>query len=127
MKPIEEILKEVEEYEKLKGEATQGEWVLPEEEIKEGMNWHRLYTKEGFKGVCKPTHPTWTHHQRDVTFIAYAHNWSPETIIRELVAEIKLMASHIDYYKTDELLNVIEGQKAEMADLKKEIKRLRGE
>ncbi len=69
MKPIEEILKEVEEYEKLKAEAC----------------------------ICLPSETLWSEGSAD--FVAFALEWSPETIIRELVAVVGAQTEIIKAYE----------------------------
>jgi len=92
MKPIEEILKEVEEYEKLKSEATQGEWyyITSSEAICSIAN--------DTNGIVPNKNSKWSALSEDAAFIAYAHNWSPETIIRELVEENKRLNNVLFYH-----------------------------
>lgn len=69
MKPIEEILKEVEEYEKLKAEAC----------------------------ICLPSETLWS--EASNKFVTFSLEWSPETIIRELVAVVGAQTEIIKAYE----------------------------
>lgn len=68
MKPIEEILKEVEEYEKLKAEAC----------------------------ICLPSETLWS--EASNKFVTFSLEWTPETIIRELVEENKRLNNVLFYH-----------------------------
>jgi len=68
MKPIEEILKEVEEYEKLKAEAC----------------------------ICLPSETLWS--EGSNKFVTFSLEWTPETIIRELVEENKRLNNVLFYH-----------------------------
>ncbi len=68
MKPIEEILKEVEEYEKLKAEAC----------------------------ICLPSETLWS--EASNKFVTFSLEWTPETIIRELVERNKRLNNVLFYH-----------------------------
>ncbi len=68
MKTIEEILKEVEEYEKLKAEAC----------------------------ICLPSETLWS--EASNKFVTFSLEWTPETIIRELVERNKRLNNVLFYH-----------------------------
>lgn len=86
MKPIEEILKETEIYEAMKAVVPRGPWTVGKVLTNKGVvktKWHP---------VAGPLRPV------VANYIAYAHNWSPETIIRELVEENNRLKNVLFYH-----------------------------
>lgn len=87
---IEKVLLQVEEYEKLKGEATpKGEW---EAVYDYEPNVACLRSKDKWIGIN-------IYDDSTAQYLAYAHNWSPETIIRELVAVVGAQTEIIKAYE----------------------------
>ena len=125
MTPIEEILKQCDKYEKLKAEVTQGEWnqgrLLLTNETKRWTQGQKDHADDREKRMvfCNFTSTDEGSGRRplfaspdvtskeDAAFIAYAHNWEPTKIIRELVEQLQAFKNTLN-----------ESQ---------EIKRLRGE
>ena len=114
MKPIEEILKEVEEYEKLKREATSGEWnqgrLLLTNETKRWTQGQKDHADDREKRMvfCNFTSTDEGRGRRplfaspdvtskeDAAFIAHAHNWDVVSVVRELVEEVTRLREELE-------------------------------